>query len=203
MEPYRTIAQDETTGKPFDPRSAILAALFLVGLAVVLSLIFMEDGSGPRVEENWESGSAVPSLSLGEGYERYTNEALRFSLELARGTDVEVVSEEIGTTIVFTESDTERRFQIYVQPTENEADVVAAVTPERIREDLPNIVIEEPHYVLLNGGVEALLFYSRAESKGTRTRELWFAIGGLLYQVTARAEDDRWLAKLFSTWRFE
>jgi len=84
------------------------------------------------------------------------------------------------------------------------------LTVERIKRDLPEMVIEEPQNALIGSAqIPALLFWSSDASLG-RTREVWFVypersrgVVSYLYQVTTKAENDDLLAGIMETWRDE
>lgn len=138
----------------------------------------------------------------------YTNPDYGFSFNYPEGLQISEFGEEQGRVILVGD-----KFQIYVSA----FDEPGPLTPERIREDLPNIVIENPQVVTLGGktsdvggktsdveerNVTALVFFGRDPSLG-KTREVWFAYSGYLYQVSSLAEFDAQLSKILKTWQFQ
>jgi hypothetical protein len=95
-------------------------------------------------------------------------------------------------------------FQIYITPWD-EGDTI---TPERIKKDIPDIVIKDPQQVILGPnqkdgvGPHALIFISKDSSLG-ETREVWFAMNGNLYQVTTYKKLDTLVGKVLSTLVFK
>lgn len=108
-----------------------------------------------------------------------------------------------GEQIQF-QSDNGDWFQIYVTPWD-EGDII---TPERIKKDLPNIVIKEPQQVILGPkqkegiGPRALIFFSKDVSIGD-TREIWFVHNGSLYQISTYKSFDIEIGKILSTLVFQ
>lgn len=91
-------------------------------------------------------------------------------------------------------------FQIYITPWDEGENI----TPERIKKDLPKILINNPQQVVLGPkqkdgvGARALIFFSRDESLGD-TREVWFVVNGYLYQITTYKKLDTVVGKVLST----
>lgn len=91
-------------------------------------------------------------------------------------------------------------FQIYITPWD-EGDTI---TPERIKKDIPDMVIKEPQQVILGPrqkegvGPHALIFLSKDSSLG-ETREVWFVMNGNLYQLTTYKRLDTVVGKVLST----
>ncbi len=94
-------------------------------------------------------------------------------------------------------------FQIVISP----FDEPGPLTLERIRQDLPDMAVEEPQKASI-GGAEALVFFTSDASLG-KTREVWFVwpedpglYGNYLYRVTSRSEFDAELSKIMATFKF-
>lgn len=108
-----------------------------------------------------------------------------------------------GEQIQF-QSDKGDWFQIYV----TSWDEGNIITPERIKKDLPNIIIKEPQQVILGPkqkegiGPRALIFFSKDGSIGD-TREIWFVHNGSLYQISTHKSFDIEIGKILSTLVFQ
>ncbi len=77
-----------------------------------------------------------------------------------------------------------------------------SLTPERIREDVPDLVIRRPEALSMEGGSrQALTFVGESERFGT-TREVWMVNDGWLFQVITSAENQKALSKILNTWQF-
>jgi len=143
-------------------------------------------------------------VSLGEGgkesntlrftHPRY-NFTLEFPKELAVGRFPEGTASE---TIVFQQAGEKVGFQIFVTPYAEDK-----ITEERLAKDVKGGQIEEPTEVLIGkeGNIRALVFWSEDPLVG-RLREVWFINDGFIYEVTAYAELDKWLATILATWQF-
>lgn len=176
---------------------AVAGAFFLFGRNVDDELSFDK------------STSIFDSVVLGEEYLRFVHPEYGFSVEYPKEMDIEMFEEsEGGRTIVFSEQSTDlsipenkKGFQIFISPFEEGS----TLTLGRIREDLPDIVIEEPLEVIV--GTEtghdtpALIFWSEDPKIG-KTREVWFVRGSYLYEITAFAHMDTLLAGMLSTLTF-
>ena len=149
------------------------------------------------------------TLILGEGYKRFTHPLYGFSVEYPEELDITTFDEgEGGETIIFQSREDESveleekvGFQIFVSPFEEDS----VLTLERIREDLPFAIIEEPVEVIIGKktgiDIQALVFWSEDPAIG-RTREVWFVHDNYLYEVTSFAHLDTLLAGILSTWNF-
>ena len=145
-------------------------------------------------------GEFTAAQILGEDYERYVHPSPAFSLEYSRGLKASAFNEgDGGQTIVF-QGEEKTGFQIFISPYEG-----GGITESRILQDLPEAIIEEPTRVILNpeaeNPTEALIFWSNDPAIG-KTREVWFAEGDYIYEITTYAHLDAWLAGLMATWQF-
>jgi len=90
---------------------------------------------------------------------------------------------------------TAKNFQISIYPHDE-----PAITPERIKLDVPDIVIENIQYATLDGA-EALVFNSNEATIG-ETYEVWFVHGEYLYQAMTYAGKAEELNEVLNTWKF-
>lgn len=168
-----------------------LAIVVLAGAAFFFSQ--KRDGGLPE-------GEFTAAQILGENYERYTNPEPAFSLEYPKGLKASAFNEGDGGETILFQGEEKTGFQIFISPYEG-----GEITKERILQDLPEAIIEEPLRVILNpeaeNPTEALIFWSRDKAIG-KTREVWFYYGDYLYEITTYAHLDEWLAKIMSSWRF-
>jgi len=74
------------------------------------------------------------------------------------------------------------------------------LTEQRIKEDIPDIVIKEPLQIKVGEAI-ALAFLSESESLG-QTREVWWVYKGNLYQITTYTEFDETMVAILETWKF-
>lgn len=159
-----------------------------------------EGGAAQGVSGAVFDSNEITERKLGDGYALFRDDQYGIAFEYPQDMKIERFPEEKGETIVFNGSVAEPSFQIYIVSTENDPSTNPKLTKERILEDVPGLIIEDPQHVLLANLVYGLLFYSQDETIG-RTREMWFAVNGYLFQVTAKATHDDFLAKIFSSLR--
>jgi len=96
------------------------------------------------------------------------------------------------------EKESKKSFQIFISP----FDEPGPLTKERVKQDLPDLIINNPEQRVLKNGAVALVFFSEESSIG-ETREIWFVHNGYLYQISTYKELDSLVAKIISTWRFQ
>jgi hypothetical protein len=76
------------------------------------------------------------------------------------------------------------------------------MTAERIRADIPDMVIVDTETVEIGTDRMGLAFKSDNEAFDSASREVWFVFGGYLYQISTYERLDPVLKELFATWQF-
>ena len=103
-------------------------------------------------------------------------------------------------TIIFEQAGAGLGFQIAVSPfTEENADI----TPERIKVDIPDMVIFDPEDVNLGALGKGTTFLDGDAKASGANRQIWFAGSGYLFQITAQPAFDAVMRKILATWKFE
>ena len=137
----------------------------------------------------------------------YRDSVRKFSFAYPEDTTATHFKEgDEGETILVREKDgnnnspanKKKEFQIFISA----FDESSPLTKQRILKDVPDLKIENPQDLILNGNTPALMFFSDNPSIGS-TREVWFVRNGELYQIATHAELDAWFAGIMSTWKFE
>jgi len=157
-----------------------------------------DTASSPDTSSFSSSGTESDSSDSSDLTEQYSNSKYGFSFNYPAGFTIgEFPEGDIGETILVQNPESSQSFQVFVA----DYDEPGPITPERILQDLPTFVIENPQEAILPGNVEALIFFSQEEGLG-KTREVWIVHGGYLYQITTEASMDAWLAGILNTWHF-
>jgi hypothetical protein len=128
----------------------------------------------------------------------YENHAYGFRFEYPSTMTVGELEESGGYVVLAESSKGQKSFQVFVLPWDEGE---AVLTPERVRQDLPDIVIANPQIATLPDGRQALIFESKEGDMATR--EVWLVHDGYLYQITASLALDATLAEIMATWTFE
>lgn len=129
----------------------------------------------------------------------FTHKKYNFSFNYPSNIKTSNFNEGDGEQILF-QGDNNEWFQIYITPWDEEGDITA----ERIKQDLPDIVITSPQKAILGPkqkegiGPHALIFYSKDSSLGD-TREVWFVRNGNLYQITTYKKLDTMIGQILSS----
>ena len=152
----------------------MLALLAVIGLGVLGILFFRTDGNMNSNDEQdtttwniFSHGSAknIPAKSLEttspeepklDALTRYVNIVYGFSFEHPKEMTVTALDEDTGETILVQKSGGSDSFQIFVLPWDELE--YAVITKERIRQDVPEIVIDELQEAILADRTHALLF---------------------------------------------
>lgn len=133
-----------------------------------------------------------------EGLATYDHEEPFFAFAYPKELTVTELTEENGNEAVVLEGGEKQGFQIRFFSFDEEG----PLTVERIREDIPDVVIDDPQAALITAArLPALLFWSQDSVLG-KTRELWFIHDGYFYQLTTFPEFDTTLAGIMERWTF-
>jgi len=126
----------------------------------------------------------------------YENAYWGFAFGHAGDFQIKEIDEDNGALTVLAEGAGEKRtFQIFIA----DFDEAGAITPERIKKDLPGVKIEQPQTISF-AGTDALAFISPKEEG--KMIEVWFIRGGALYQVSSYFEFAGELSKILASWKF-
>lgn len=175
---------------------------------VVIFFIFNKKDDVIVSEQNEKIGilSTIKNFSLSGPTAKldkriYTNETYNFSFEFDEGVNVTSFKEgEEGDIILVKKSDENLEFQIFI----SEFDEEGPITPTRIKQDLPNLIIKNPQNVTIGSdSITALIFESKSEIESFgATREIWFVKNRFLYQITAALNMDNFIGSILETLKF-
>ena len=177
---------------------AATAASVLGLLALGLASVYAEPmaGSGGAAAAHPPTqASSDPALGQAAETHPYVSPAPRVGFAVPEGFRAVATPLEEGAEVIVVERGAQAGFQVFRAPHDE-----PALTPERIRLDLPDLVMERVQALDL-GGAEALAFRSADADLGP-TYEVWCVHGGYLYQVMARADFEAELNGILKSWRF-
>lgn len=176
-------------------KSIFLKILIAVAVLGVIVLVASKEENAPQATLS-DIGAQV--FVVEDGSLQFISERFKFSLNYPETLEVEVFDEDDGAYTALFSSKTEAKngFQIFVTPTNFDG-----ISKERILNDNPSMIIEEPLDVILGDGTRALIFWSSDVAVG-KTREVWFVQDKYLYQITTYEHLDTWLANIMKTWKF-
>jgi hypothetical protein len=167
-----------------------------------------ETGNENEIAGQDKTYTVVPSEENKEN-NVYTDSQYKFSFEYPKDfTATKFREGEEGDTILVQKQGSKDGFQIFITP----FDEPGPLTEERVKQDLPDLKMENSEQRVLKNGVPALIFFSEETSLG-KTREIWFihpvrnpdsngASNYYLYQVSTYKELDSLVAAIISTWKF-
>ena len=192
-------------------RFQIIFITFGIIIFLAAGIAFFAMRSRPVAETNMSNAASVslasPVVSSAEetalsssDLELFVHPSLPFSFSYPAQFTINSFTEENGAEVVIAErSGKNGVFQIYIAPFDEEG----ALTKERISRDVSDMAIDDPQTALIGSEkTPALLFWGNDSTIG-KTREVWFAREGYLYQVSAAAALDNVLTQVMATWRFE
>lgn len=126
----------------------------------------------------------------------YVHESPNFTFVVPEGHNVGTFEEGGGQSVVVQNTATGLGFQIFVSAFDED---IQTLTPERIKQDVPNIIMERPQQVSVQGNT-GLAFVSQNPAFG-KSREVWFVHSGYLYQMSTYVENEALLLKVLGTFR--
>jgi hypothetical protein len=179
----------------------ILTIVIALGISAFLFNSQDDDVLGIDVDFGFDAQLISSDYSIVEGgSKRYKDPLERFSFRYPSEFSLgQFGDEEVGETILLQRPEEEAGFQIFVTLFDEPG---RTLTVERIQNEIPNLKIIEPHPVDFAGEVLGLSFISEGESFG-RSREVWIAKNGFLYQMSTYEREQSLLAEVLSSWDFK
>jgi len=168
-------------------------AVFIVIIGAISGIVLYNSSSDTKNIINFDKLSEEKSSELTKSY---SNENYKFSLLYPDGLIPSYIETEEGEIVIFTGTEKNYGFQIVISYFDESADVLTA---ERIKKDT-SITTIDPQEVLLGENGRGIAFL---DSEGDSSyRQIWFVIGGNMYQITAHISFDAVLKKVMNTWEF-
>lgn len=131
------------------------------------------------------------------GAPMFQSNEYQFAFQYPKNYTVSAFDDRGGHMVMVKSPKGEDAIQIFITSWDEPAD---ALTPKRIKQDLPDLTIREPKKMSMSGDNYALTFVGESESFGT-TREVWFVHNDHLYQVIAPVKAQSLLSDVLETWR--
>jgi len=198
-------------------KRSLIIILIIIGVVVILSFLFFRSPDGSfqnpvsflnpegnvAAEIPFSDVAQVEIEEVDDNSNNFTHPQYGFSLEYPKNMTTSNFIEGVGEQILFQNNEEDQWFQVYITPW----DEPTGLSVERIKQDLPNLLIEEPQEVILGPeqkagvGVRALIFFGEEDGIG-ETREVWFVHQNNLYQITTYRRLDSFLAEILSTLTF-
>jgi hypothetical protein len=131
--------------------------------------------------------------------ETYTHAEPGFSFRYPATFTVSEIPQAEDSALLLVEDPTRERqgFQVSSMP----YDEAEPLTPERIRQDVPDITMEnaQPFRV---AGEPGISFVQQQDPALGKTYEVWFVHNGMLYEAATYADRAALLHDVLSTWTF-
>lgn len=172
----------------------------LLLLTLILSTFYFLPRSAPTSDGSGSQTSSTPIPEY-QYTQDYSDPTYNFSFKYPEGFTVTVVpsaEEGQGETVLIESSDNKVGVQIIISPYGSDADITA----EMIARDIPELKISDAQPVEIGPSRKGLAFMSDNPAFSGKSREVWFVFNKNLYQISAYAENDEFLKKMFSTWQF-
>lgn len=185
-------------------KSTIWILVFLV-IAISLFLYFKKENTANIGSTESKTFFGVGDYTqptdpvVGESPERgayatYTDPIYHFTFSYPQALKTTSFEEAPGYTVLVQDT-ANHAIQVYITP----FDENITLTAERIKQDIPDIVMNNTKTVQV-AGISAQTFNSTNEVFGT-TREVWFVHEGNLYQIVTSPELEMTLAGILLSWK--
>jgi hypothetical protein len=150
-----------------------------------------------------QRGEALPPVDYSTALltKPYQNDTFKFSLSTPENFEVRQLADDGSgaTTLLIESADRADGVQIIVSPFD---EALTVLTEERIKQDVPDMMITDSQRVEIGDSHTGLAFKSDNEAFDGASREVWFVFRGNLYQISTYERLDPLLKKIFSTWKF-
>ncbi len=177
-----------------------ITPIILAAFLLVVGFFLFQNHKEETVEDNkideikLEEGSKVSDQN--PDTKKYTNTFRRFSLEYPKEMTFEEINEGgLRRTVLFSDKNSEKSFQIYFKPYDGEQ-----IMQSTILGDVSSGKFTQPTEVVINQKIKALIFFSTTNLG--EMREIWFIHDRYLYEITTYKELDLWLSEILKTWEF-
>lgn len=154
----------------------VILVVLIGGAAWLLSQRHANEGADMSVTPT----AGVTSTS--DLVQTYTDSDLNFSFKYPNAFTANASDGASSRLILVSLPEQNREFQVYVTPFGDAPETVAA---DRIRQDIPGIDMREPETISIPNVGPGLTFLSSRSGISGDVREVWFAVGGHLYQWSA------------------
>lgn len=170
----------------------IFFGILILAIIVMVVIFNSKKDVGELQKINIDSGDLVSN----EQNNLYLNQKYNFSFNIPDGFDTREFDED-GNHVILLEGGG-KSIQVLI----SDYDEGNNLTVDRIKKDLPDMKIESPKEIKINGG-GGVLFKGDNQEFGGETLEAWFVYGMNLYQVTTSVDQIENLNVIITSWKFE
>ena len=185
-----------------------------IGIGVITALIFLNHQEGGVVGGasllNWfPKGPSENVQTKKNSITTFTHLSLGFSFNYPSDFKIGTFAEGEGQVVLGQNQKTKETcpsealcaggwFQFFT----TEFDEEGPLTSERIKKDLPDMVIENPQEILIGKekNIPALLFSS--ENQTGKTREVWFVYNEYMFQVSTAVGGDNLIGPIMDSFTY-
>jgi len=169
------------------PMKKLLKNVIILGVLLVVIFAALKTFGG-------ETLNGVPN------FKTYTSESYGFSFNYPKDLAVTEMREGSSSFITINDKSLTQGIQIMITPYGTD---YGEITEAAIKNDIPDILIEEAKAVEPAPEEKGLAFTSNNEDFGGRSREIWFVHDGFLYQLSTYNSMAGSMEELFGSWKFK
>lgn len=172
----------------------------------IFAISQQESSSSPAAEPSPsgtpQSGTSLKKFAAKPGVEtRYIDDGLGFSFNVPDGFTVGAAKTNVpGAEAVTAENNAGDKLLIIVRPISGSLPSLRVPDVQAIS---PGIAVEDSAPISVGKGIEGLAFDAAdPQWNGADCAELWFSLGGYLFQVSAPRADANLLLFVWQSWKF-
>ena len=176
--------------------------LIIIIISIAVGIFSYKKYFKPSADNPTDTDTALATSTIDLTLtETYINERYNFSFKHPTSLEITFTEgvEEPKDILLMEASDPKQSIQIDIQPIDED---IKALIVERIRQDLPDILIENPQDVILGENGKGVAFISEDPSFEGKTREVWFVYDMTLYQIRTYALNDPLMKSILNSWSF-
>ena len=179
----------------------IVAGIAVIGMVILFVQLSADQNTQESIPAFLKNGTkpALEESAISKTHYVHPNGA--FSFAYPEGASVRMVpGEDDGEVLTIEQERGAGMFtaQVGIQIATTPFDEDSALTPERIKKDIPDMVMGEVQMIRVDG-TQAVAFTSTDASFGA-SAEVWMVYGGRLYQISVPDNSRALLYNLLTTW---
>jgi hypothetical protein len=177
---------------------AIIGGVFWTYKSGAFSSVMQKENQSAASNEQVDTEAALGNLMGSQLSESYESSDYGFSLKYPSELKMTPIDggDSGSDVLLFQQDGTGYGFQIAISSYDDAGDVTA----ERIKADIPDMMVKDPEPVNLGARGKGVTFL---DGDGADvSRQIWFAGGGYLFQITSAPQFDPIMQKILATWQF-
>lgn len=196
-------------------KKIFIAIIFIVAIIVVGIFVFRPSGGinadlnilGQDANTGNNASDDAEAQGAGNGDQAtdrvsgntFSSGKYHFSITYPDGYKASISSDPDGNDTLIVQNSKSEGLQVRIEKMDTPVD---AITESMIRNDIPNIVMNDSKNVTVGNVGKGVSFTSNNPAFGGNSREIWFAANGYFYQLSADMKYDDLVGNVIAGWVF-